>query len=514
MQLHPSLHRRIHLIWMCLCLVLVNPFIAQGAQPFDNCSGAILIPGAGPFPHLTSDLDVSQETTANDPPLPATQGFDTNITRSVWFKFTPQDGGLYTFSTGPDTGTRFADSTMALYTSPSGACGSFTLYAHNEDSGSLRASISTNLVAGTTYFIVVWAGRLSSPEFVGEEAVARESLELQLRISKPAIPANDTCANATVIPSNLTAAYLSPLIDTTLATTTANLAPPCVTNLGSIPSRDVWFRFTPAVSGSYILSTGSDTASILGNDGTLIDDTVIGIFTLPSGCGQAANQIACGDNGLGRAILSATLAAGTTYYIVVWDNSPTFVPGETALRLRVSPATKPHAETGPLLSISSTSAVLRTTVNANGLLSRFWFEWGSTTSLGSTSAVKILFAGAATFITNIAVSGFQPDQDYYYAVVATNSLGRATGVTNTFRWNSAPPGDLVFFPEATGVFQIEFTGSPFHNYIVQGSSNFLNWVDLGLATTNQIGGTDSAFLFRHVQAPPTAPHFFYRLKLP
>lgn len=514
MQLNPSFIRRIVPIWIFLCLLLLDTFAAHGAQPYDNCAGAILIPNDQGFPYTTFDLDVSQETTANDPPLPATQGFDTNITRSVWFKFTPQDAGLYTFSTGPDTGTRFADSTIALYTSPSGQCGSFTLFAHNEDSGSLRASISTNLTAGTTYFIVVWVGRLSSPEFVGEEAVAKESLELQLRVSKPAVPANDTCADAIVIPSNLTAAYLSPLIDTTLATTTANLTPPCVTNFGSVASRDVWFKFTPAVSGSYILSTGSDTASILGNDGTLIDDTAIGIYTLPNGCGQTANQFACNDNGLGRAVLSANLVAGTTYYIVIWDNSPTYVPGETALRLRLSPATKPFAETGPLLSISSTGAVLGATVNANGLLSRFWFEWGSTTSLGSTSAVKILFAGASTFITNIAVSGFQPDRDYYYAVVATNSLGRATGSTNTFRWNSAPPSDLVYFPEGTGVFQIEFTGSPFHNYVVQGSSNLLNWVDLGLATTNQIGGSDSAFLFRHAQAPPAAPQFFYRLKLP
>ena len=74
--------------------------------------------------------------------------------------------------------------------------------------------------------------------------------------------------------------------------------------------------------------------------------------------------------------------------------------------------------------------------------------------------------------------------------------------------------DRVYFPEGIGVFQLEFTGSPFHNYVVQGSSNLLTWVDLGLATTNQIGGSDSAFLFRHSQAPPAAPQFFYRLRLP
>ena len=501
-------------LFALLSITLFGGAGVQGAQPYDNCSGAIVIPGAATFPYFTPDIDVSQETTANDPPLPTTQGFDTNITRSVWFTFTPLSGGLYTFSTGPDTGTRFADTTIAIYTNATGQCGAFTLYTHNEDSGSLRASISTNLSAGITYFIVVWAGRLSSPEFVGPEAVANESLELQLRVSKPEVPANDTCANAIVIPPNLTSAYLSPLIDTTLATTSPGITPPCVTNNGSIPSRDVWFKFTPATSGSYILSTGSDTASILGNDGTLIDDTVIGIFTLPNGCGQTPNQVACNDNGLGRAVLSVNLTANTTYYIVVWDNSAAYVPGETALRLRVSPATKPSAETGPLLSISSTGAVLGATVNANGLLSRFWFEWGPATSLGSTSAVKILFAGASTFVTNIAVSGLQPDRDYYYAVVATNSLGRATGTTNTFRWTSTPPNDLAYVEQDGGNFLLEFTGAPFHNYVIQGSTNLISWADLGLATTNRPGGSDTAFFYQHVQTPPAAPRFFYRLRLP
>lgn len=514
MQLTPLQTLSWRLVLLVLAAFVFGERDTKAALPYDNCDGAILIPASGPFPYFTPDIDISQESTANDPPYPTTPGFDTNITRSVWFTFTPALSGLYTLSTGPDTSTRFSDSTLALYTNTTGQCGSHLLYAHNEDSGSLRASISTNLAAGVTYYVVVWAGRLSSPEFVGEEAVANESLELQLRVSKPEAPVNDTCATALVIPSNLTSAYLSPLIDTTLATTTLNIVPPCVTNNGSLPSRDVWFTFTPATSGSYILSTGSDTSTILGNDGTLIDDTAIGIYTFPNGCGQTPNQVACNDNGLGRSVLSVNLTAGTTYYIAVWDNSPTYVPGETALRLRISPATKPSAITGPVLSISSTGAVLGTTVNANGLLSRFWFEWGSTTSLGSTSAVKVLFAGASTFVTNIAVSGFQRDQDYYYAVIATNSMGRTTGVTNTFRWSSNPPDDMTYVDNGGGDFRIEFTGAPFHNYLIQGSTNLINWIDLGLATTNQLNGTDSAFYFRHTQSPPAASRFFYRIRMP
>lgn len=518
MQLHPITVVRAHRILfgaaILMILMILNVFPAHAALPpvNDECSGAIVIPSTGPTPFVakTALIDISGATVSpNDPPMPPSDltGFDTNISHSVWFRFTPSTTGIHTISTGPDTDTAFRDTTMIVYTAPQD-CGPFSIYTYNEDSGTLRASVSTNFSAGTTYYIVVWVGRLSQADISDNE-----TLDLQVRVSKPEIPVNDNCAGALEIPSTLTPSYLSPIIDTTLATTTPNLRAQCVVDARSVPSRDVWFRFTPAVSGSYIVSTASDTASSLGNDGTLINDTAIGIFTLPSGCGQTASQQACNDNGQGRAILSVNLTANTTYYIVVWDNAADYVPGETALRLRVSPSTQPTAITGPLLSISSTGAVLGATVNANGVLSRFWFEWGPTTSLGSTSAVKILFAGATTFITNIVVSGFQPNTDYFYTIVATNALGRTTGIPNTFRWNSAPPADVAYFNEGPGISQVEFEGTPFHNYLVQGSTNLVHWTDLGLAFTNR-SGSISAFQFRHAQAPPVAPQYFYRLRLP
>lgn len=517
MQPHPTPFarklRELSVLLFAATLFALLGLEAQAAVINDHCTNAIVIPatGATPFVVRTEQLDVTDATplshSASEPPFPNTPGFDTNITRSVWYKFTPITTGLYTVSSGPDTDTMFKDTTMVMYTSPTD-CGPFTIHSFNEDSGTLRASISTNLTSGTTYYIVVWVGRLSSPD-----TATNEVLELQLRISKPEVPANDTCTNAIVVTSPLTAPYLSPPIDTTLATTTANITPPCVTNLGTLPSRDVWFRFTPAVGGSYILSTGSDTASILGNDGTLINDTSIGLYTLPGGCAQAASQIACADNSFDRAVLVANLTANVTYYIVVWDNAPAYVPGETALRLRVAPATKPTVTTLPLLSISSTGAVLGATVNANGVLSRFWFEWGASASLGSTSAVKVLLPNAITYTTNNTVGGFARDTGYYYKIVATNALGRSEGSLHTFRWVSEPPADLSFFKDIGNTTQLDFTGQPFHQYIIQGTSNLLNWVDLGLAATNLTQST-TAYLYRHTPALPAPAQYFYRIRLP
>ena len=483
-----------------ILLLMFSASSMEAAHPNDDCAGAIIIPGAGPFPYLTTDIDLTGATIQNDPPFPPeSASFDTNITHSVWFRFTPQSTALYTISSGPDTGTQFRDSTMILYTA-AGDCGPFTIYSYNEDSGSLRAAISTNLVGGTTYYIVVWVGRLSSPD-----TTTNEPIDLQLRISRPAVPANDTCATPFELPSLISAPYTLPEpIDTTVATTTSGLTPPCVTREGSVPSRDVWFRFTPAVAGTYIFSTGSDT-------GTLIDDTAMALYTLPNGC-AAPSQVACNDNGLGRAVLFQTLTAGTTYYLAIWDNSPAYIPGETRLQLRVSPATAPSVDTLPPLSLASTGVVLSGTVNGNGLLGRFWFEWGATSSLGSTSQVKVFFANATAFPTNLPVTGFQPNTPYQYRMVATNIQGRAEGPLQTFVWSNTPPVLTgPNFPESSAgkAFEFFFTGNTNQLYVIQASTNLLDWTDLGAATNRET----SQFNFRH-SLPPSSPSHYYQIRLP
>ncbi len=483
----------------------------------DQCAGAMIIPPAGPFPAFlpspNDNLPIAGATDVGDPPLPSFPGLErTNLAHSVWFKFTPAESGLYTFSTGMDTYTAFRDSAMIIYTA-SGGCGPFTFYALNDDSATLRASISTNFNAGTTYYVVVFAAALTV------QNQANEVLELQLRVSKPEVPANDTCAGAFVIPGSIvsTSSWLSPLFDTTRATTTATnvVAARCVTNIGTVPSRDMWFTFTPVTSGTYIFSTGADTATAAGIDGTTIDDTAIGLYTRPTGCTGVANELGCNDNGFGRSVLSATLSAGTQYHIVIWDNARDYVPGETALRLRVSPATRPTVETLAPVSMSSTGVVLSGSVNGNGLLTRFWFEWGPTPSLGSTSSVKIIFASANTFLTNTAIVGFQPNTEYHYRIGAFNALGTNHGALQTFVFLNDPPSNMRFERDIDGTYPITFQGEPGYVYVVQSSSNLVDWVNLGVATNTFFRPpTPTAYGFRHSPGAVPPPKLFFRVKLP
>jgi hypothetical protein len=486
------------------CLFLFSALLAAAAPSNDQCSGAEVLPSAGPFPLVSLQRALDGATTFGDPPFPPPEtSFDTNITQSVWYKFTPAASDLYTISTGYDTDTTatFKDTTMVMYTAGSD-CANFSLYAYNEDSGTLRAAISTNLTAGTTYYIVVWVGRTEN---------ITTGLELQVRITRPVLPPNDTCASPIEIPSSITAPHLTPVVDTTLATTTAGLAKPtCVTNVGAMPSRDVWYRFTPAGSGTYVFSTAADTA-------TRIEDTSMQLYTLTGGDCSAPNQVACIDNSFGRARFSQTLNAGTPYLLAVFDNATNYVPGETDLQLRVTPAMAPTVATLPPSSLTSTGAMLHGTVTANGVVpTRFWFEWGPTASLGSNSASKLIFDRDSIFTTNLVVTGFAPGATYFYRLVATNALGRGEGALQTFTFTNAPPQITTFGFESdlSRTFLIEFAGATQHLYVIEHSTNLVDWTSVfppGIQPELAIEASPGFFIYR---SDHSEPQLFYRVKQP
>jgi hypothetical protein len=488
MQLIPTQSARTRPLVLAACLFLFSAFFAAAGPGNDLCSGAEVIPGVGPFPVVSLQRIIDGAGNVGDPPFPPPEtSFGTN--QSVWYKFTPAASGLYTVSTAYDTGTTIKDTSMAIYTG--GNCTNFSIYAYNEDSGTLRAAVSTNLTAGTPYYIVVWIGRTE---------VITSGMELQVRITKPAIPSNDTCAMAMVIPATISAPYLTPLVDTTRATTTPNLIHQCVTNQNQTPSREVWYQFAPTVSGPYNFSTGPDTA-------TRIEDTSIEIYT--GSCGTL-NQFSCSDNNYGRARFSQSLTMGVTYYIAVYDNAAKYVPGETDLQLRVAPAMAPTVVTLPPSSITSTSVFLNGTITANGSIpTTNWFEWGPTPSLGSTSQVKRIFDRDSIFTTNALVSGFAPGAPYYYRFVGANPLGRSEGQLQTFTFTNSPPqiATFGFESEFNRTFVVEFAGAASHLYIIQDSTNLVDWSNLGEATEASPG----YFSYRHASS---GLRLFYRVRQP
>ena len=156
-------------------------------------------------------------------------------------------------------------------------------------------------------------------------------------------PPNDTCAGAEVIPTTLPA--LSAVYDITDATTTGDPPVPGLpcTSAGAL-SRSIWFKFTPAITKSYALSTcASET-------GSTVDDVVMAVYTSPGGCAGPFTQLACDDDSCVSENLQArvvqTLTAGTDYYIVIWKfNSTAPTATNTSVQLRVGDSAAPVNDT-------------------------------------------------------------------------------------------------------------------------------------------------------------------------
>lgn len=296
------------------------PHTPTVAPANDTCAGAQVIPGAGPFPHLTTTVDILDATLTGDPPAPSCQ---TDVSRSVWYTFTPTASATYTISSCADapTATTVDDTVIAIYTAASCA-GPFTEIPTagpsdgcDDDScvtESLQAFITTTLTGGTQYFIVVWEFDATAPT-AGNTA-------LQLRVSQTPIPANDLCGSATTLPLD------TPLQGTTVGATNdyqlsgAACFPTPDNPSSTAPGRDVAYQFTAPVAGSYSFRvTNFNTAFNL----VLYAASMCEVGTSPitvTSCLSAANRSTASTS---EEILCLSLTSGQVIFIFVDENAAT-----------------------------------------------------------------------------------------------------------------------------------------------------------------------------------------------
>jgi hypothetical protein len=289
--------------------------------PNDDCTGAIVIPGGGPFPHLTTPVvDLSDATRINEPPPPTC--ISPTASRSVWYKFTPAVTDLYRISTCPDAGagTTVDDTILAIYSGSLGCGGAKTQITDgcNDDSCGLQSEIQTSLNGGQTYYIVVWQFDNSVPPS-GQGFV-------QLFVDRAA-PRNDTCATAADVQLNV------PVFGTTVfATDDYHLSP--TTNyfgVGQTPAttwgRDVVYTFTAPSAAMYNIRVRNYSYSPVGSppgyDLVLYatSECPIGEPPMPvTNCIAAANR---NGAGISEEITCLPLAAFQKIYIFVDDRIST-----------------------------------------------------------------------------------------------------------------------------------------------------------------------------------------------
>ena len=143
-----------------------------------------------------------------------------------------------------------------------------------------------------------------------------------------------------------------------------------------------------------------------------------------------ANQAKTGNTTQNVAANISGLTAGTTYHFrIVATNSGGTRHGSDRTFTTTGP---PVVTTNAATNVESRSATLKGTVNPRGLNTNVRFQYGRTTSYGSTTANQ---AKTGNTTQNVAanISGLTAGTTYHFRIVATNRVALGTAVTGLLR---------------------------------------------------------------------------------
>ncbi len=125
----------------------------------------------------------------------------------------------------------------------------------------------------------------------------------------------------------------------------------------------------------------------------------------------------------------------------------TFLAAACVLQGAVALASStPTLATGTASPVSSSRATLHGMVNPNGAETQSSFEWGLTDAYGSSSPLHSVGHGSSPVAVQAAVGALLPGTTYHYRIIASNSLGGASGADRTFKTKGHPPAGVVTGP--------------------------------------------------------------------
>lgn len=154
------------------------------------------------------------------------------------------------------------------------------------------------------------------------------------------------------------------------------------------------------------------------------------------------------------------LQAGQTYHFrldATSDAGTTDGPDMSFTAGTAAPTGAPTVTTKAASSVTPASARLNGTVNPNGQATTWYFDFGTTTSYGSTTPVANLGSGTKPVNVSATVNGL-PAGIYHFRLVATNAAGTSFGSDLTFG-SGGPPTVQTGSAQGAGPSTATLTGS-------------------------------------------------------
>jgi hypothetical protein len=157
------------------------------------------------------------------------------------------------------------------------------------------------------------------------------------------------------------------------------------------------------------------------------------------GSRNSAQTIGSGYNPIATPAYITGLSVNTTYYFrLAGENAYGKVTGTTYTFQTSAANPPPPVGSAPSVKTLAANALSRTSANLNGEINpdqaqtQYWFEYGKTSSLGSTSAFQSAGNGRVNAAVSISVPNLDPATTYFYRLNAQNQFGTVNGATMTF----------------------------------------------------------------------------------
>ena len=167
--------------------------------------------------------------------------------------------------------------------------------------------------------------------------------------------------------------------------------------------------------------------------------------------GQSAGS---GTSAVSASAVLSSLSPATLYHyrLVASNTGGTTYGNDSSFTTSALPQQAPGTVTLGATGITSGGAVLNGSVDANGLATTYYFQYGATTGYGAVTSTQNAGSLTNAIPVNAAVSGLSSSTLYHYRVVATNLGGTSHGNDTTFTTSAPPPQPpVVSTREATAI---------------------------------------------------------------
>jgi len=180
-----------------------------------------------------------------------------------------------------------------------------------------------------------------------------------------------------------------------------------------------------------------------------------------------------GSSPVGVSVRLEGLRAGVTYHfrLVAANDLGTTRGADRSFRTDLAPS----VSTGGVDGVTVSSARVSGSVNPQGRGTAAWFEYGTTTALGSRTADQDAGFGTKSIKLSATLTGLQPGTRYYYRVSARSDAGTTVGKTRSF---STSAGPLV----VTGPAQVSGTAVTLTGTVDPVGRSTSWWFELGPTT--------------------------------